>query len=91
MNNLNIIIPYKWEGMWVFDDPRVGLDKEPFVSGADDMIDILVINIPKADLGFRLLFSAGPCSLTEGLNEKLDIHGFIRFSAFVLSFLFNTN
>ena len=39
MNNLNVIVPYKWEGMWVFDDPRVGLDKEPFVSGADKMIE----------------------------------------------------
>ena len=39
MNTLNVIVPYKWEGMWVFDDPRVGLSKEPFVSGADDMIE----------------------------------------------------
>src|SRR5258707_11112854 len=46
--------------MWVFDDPRVGLDKEPFVSGADDMIDVLVADIPNADKGFRLLFSATP-------------------------------
>jgi len=46
--------------MWVFDDARVGLDKEPFVSGADDMIDVLVADIPNADKGFRLLFSATP-------------------------------
>jgi hypothetical protein len=25
-------------GMWVFDDARVGLDKEPFVSRADTMV-----------------------------------------------------
>jgi hypothetical protein len=25
--------------MWVFDDPRVGLAQEPFVAGADTMID----------------------------------------------------
>jgi hypothetical protein len=25
--------------MWVFDDPRVGLTQEPFVAGADTMID----------------------------------------------------
>ena len=30
-NALNVIYPYKCEGLWVFDDPRVGLDKEPFV------------------------------------------------------------
>ena len=26
----------------LFDDPRIGLDKEPFVSGADTMIDVFV-------------------------------------------------
>ena len=57
-NSIFVIKPYKWEGMWVFDDPRVGLDKEPFVSGADDMIDVLVADIPKAEAGFCLLFSA---------------------------------
>lgn len=60
MNNLNVIAPYKWEGMWVFDDARVGLDKEPFVSGADDMLDLLTADIPKAEAGFRLVFSGAP-------------------------------
>jgi hypothetical protein len=46
--------------MWVFDDPHVGLHKEPFVSGADDMIDVSVSDIPKAESGFRLLFSGAP-------------------------------
>ena len=46
--------------MWVFDDPGVGLAREPFVSGADDMIDALVADIPNAQKGFRLLFSATP-------------------------------
>jgi hypothetical protein len=27
------------EGHWVFDDPRVDLHREPFVSGADVMMD----------------------------------------------------
>jgi len=60
MNAINLILPYKYEGMWVFDDPRVGLDKEPFVSGADTMIDLLVADIPNAKKGFRLLFSVSP-------------------------------
>jgi hypothetical protein len=60
VNAINFIVPYRYEGMWVFDDARVGLDKEPFVSGADDMIDLLVADIPNADKGFRLLFSATP-------------------------------
>jgi len=58
MNALNLIVPYRCEGMWVFDDPRVGLNKEP--SGADTMIDVLVADIPNAQKGFRLLFSATP-------------------------------
>jgi len=60
MNAINIIAPYKYLGMWVFDDPRVGLVQEPFVSGADTMIDRVVENIPDADRGFILIFSGGP-------------------------------
>lgn len=60
MNHLHIIAPYKWEGVWVFDDPRVGLDKESFVSGADNMIDLLVVDLPKAEAGFRVFFSGAP-------------------------------
>ena len=35
MNAINVIAPYKLHGVWVFDDPRVGLVQEPFVAGAD--------------------------------------------------------
>ena len=69
MNAINLIVPYRYEGMWVFDDPRVGLDKEPFVSGADTMIDVLVQNIPNAQTGFRLLFST---SAFPGYQFKLN-------------------
>ncbi len=44
----------------MFDDSRVGLNKEPFVSDADTMIDVLVADTPSAQQGFRLLFSATP-------------------------------
>ena len=60
MNAINVIAPYKYLGMWVFDDPRVGLVQEPFVSGADTMIDRSVSEIPDAEDGFRMLFSASP-------------------------------
>ncbi len=46
--------------MWVFDDPRVGLIQEPFISGADTLIDRAVANIPGADGGFFLIFSDQP-------------------------------
>ena len=60
VNSLFVIAPYKYEGSWVFDDANAGLTKEPFVSGADTIIDKLVSDIPDADKGFRLLFSAFP-------------------------------
>ena len=58
-NAINVIMPYKWNGMWVFDDERVDLDKEPFVAGADTMIDTAVAmkGIQNADQGFVLVFS----------------------------------
>ena len=33
MNAISVLFPYKYEGMWVFDDPDVGLRHEPFVLG----------------------------------------------------------
>lgn len=57
MNAINVIAPYKYLDMWVFDDARVGLSQEPFVSGADSMIDRFVADIPDAGQGFLLFFS----------------------------------
>lgn len=57
-NSIFVIKPYKWEGMWVFDDPNVGLVKEPFVGGADTMIDRATAALPNADRGFLAVFSA---------------------------------
>ena len=61
-NSIFVIRPYKWHGMWVFDDERVGLAKEPFVGGADTMIDTAVQlkGLENAENGFLLVFSAGP-------------------------------
>jgi hypothetical protein len=58
MNEINVISPYKYHGMWVFDDPRVGLVQEPFVAGADTWIDRVVAEVPDADRGFTLIFSS---------------------------------
>ena len=57
VNSLFVIAPYKFEDFWVFDDPGVGLHREPFVSGADRIIDILTAHIPDAAHGFRMVFS----------------------------------
>jgi hypothetical protein len=58
MNSIIAIHPYMIEGVWVFDDAAVGLRQEPFVSGADAIIDCMVAEIPNARNGFTLLFSA---------------------------------
>lgn len=60
MNVINVIQPYWHLGMWVFDDPRVGLAAEPFVGGADDMIDRVTSHIPGAKGGFTMVFSGMP-------------------------------
>jgi hypothetical protein len=60
MNAINVISPYKYLGMWVFDDERVGLVREPLVAGIDTMIDRVVADIPNAERGFTMIFSAAP-------------------------------
>ena len=68
MNAINVIFPYKYENMWVFDDERVGLRQEPFVSGADTMIDQITAYLPHPEAGFRLTFAATPF---PGFGAKL--------------------
>jgi hypothetical protein len=62
LNAINVIHPYRADGTWVFDDPAVGLRREPFVSGADRVIDRMVESLPDAEQGFTLVFSAQPFS-----------------------------
>lgn len=58
MNSIFVIKPYRYLGMWVFDDAKRGIIEEPFVSGADTLIDLVVKDVPNADAGFAMLFSA---------------------------------
>jgi len=69
-NSIFVIFPYRSAGTWVFDDARVGLVREPFVSGIPEMIDKLVEKIPNAESGFRLLFSPTPF---PGFQMKLTL------------------
>jgi hypothetical protein len=57
-NSIMVIAPYRYNGTWVFDDASAGLVREPFVAGVPEMIDFLVKDIPDAQKGFRLTFSA---------------------------------
>lgn len=68
-NSIMVIAPYRYEEMWVFDDPQAGLVQEPFVSGIPQMIDRLVANIPKAEQGFKLIFAQTPF---PGYQAQLD-------------------
>ncbi len=59
MNSIMVLRPYKYSGMWVFDDERVGLLREAFVAGADTMIDVAtgMLGIENPEEGFTLVFS----------------------------------
>jgi hypothetical protein len=55
-----VIEIYCEHGTWMFDDPAVGLQKEPFVGAVNQMLDLLVADIPNAANGVRLRFSPTP-------------------------------
>lgn len=57
--SIRCIEPYEWCGLLVFDDPSVGLDKEPFVQGIPEILRTLcqVVGIKDYKKGFKLLFS----------------------------------
>ncbi len=57
-NSIVLIVPYRYANTWVFDDERRGLVREAFVAGTPELIDKMVADIPDADKGFRLYFSA---------------------------------
>ena len=68
-NSILCIFPYDHKGQWVFDDPDVGLIREPFVSGADVIIDKMVQSLDNPSAGFTLLFSPEPF---PGFQLELD-------------------
>ena len=68
-NSILCITPYDHKGQWVFDDPEVGLVREPFVSGADVIIDKMVEQLDNPAEGFTLLFSTEPF---PGFELELD-------------------
>jgi hypothetical protein len=46
---MRVIAPYRWHGVWVFDDPAVGLVREPFICGADLLMDRLAMRCGGTD------------------------------------------
>jgi hypothetical protein len=70
-NSIFLITPYWHHGTWVFDDPAVGLVREPFVSGVPDILSRLVSEIPESKKGFRLYFSEDPFPEWQALFIKI--------------------
>lgn len=56
-NGVFSIRPYRWQNMWVFDDERVGLCKEPFVMGIPEIINKAVAHLHDPEKGFTVLFN----------------------------------
>jgi len=53
-----VIKPYKWEGLWVFDDAYVGPGQGAVRRRRGKMIDAATAHIPNAEKGFLAVFSA---------------------------------
>jgi hypothetical protein len=62
MNSILVLKTYRYNGMWVFDDDRVGLVREALIAGCPEILEALhaehKINDP--DNGFNLIFSPTP-------------------------------
>jgi len=59
-NAIYVIFPYNRGGAWVFDDATRNVANEPFVAGANTMIDVALQlkGIKNGMRGFRMTFSA---------------------------------
>ncbi|NCA14422.1 MAG: hypothetical protein EBS89_09855 [Proteobacteria bacterium] len=69
-----VLRPSKNQGVWAFDDPATGLQREPFVNGIPEIIETTLANngipLDKAVKGFNMYFSAEPfpgCQATLSL------------------------
>jgi hypothetical protein len=60
MNAINVIFPYKYEDMWVFDNAPKGLQRELFVARADTVLDRMAELLGCPDAPLKLIFSPGP-------------------------------
>jgi hypothetical protein len=70
MNAIIAIHPYKVQGIWAFDDSAVGLTREPFILGADEIIERMVAGLARPEDGFTLLFSANPFPQHQAVFER---------------------
>jgi hypothetical protein len=78
-NSIIVVKPYKWEGMWVFDDEKTGLVREPFVAGVPEILEALLVRqgipLDEAEKGFRLIFSAVPFPGHQLTAKRMEEEG----------------
>lgn len=72
MNAINVIHPYKYNTQWVFDDESKELDKEPFVAGADTLLDIITMNGDKCQITFSEHKFPGAQTVVRHIGPELD-------------------
>src|SRR5262249_31284503 len=70
-NHWPFVLDWSYSNLASLYAARVGLLQEPFVAGADTMIVRVVADIPDAERGFTLIFSASPF---PGNQYRLDWH-----------------
>jgi hypothetical protein len=71
-NAVYVIHPYRYQHMWVFDDARVDLVKEPFVMGIPEIIDQAVQHLPNPEAGFMVLFNDTGLPQADLVLQKLE-------------------
>lgn len=79
-NSIFTIYPYRTEGNgWAFDDETVGLVREPFVAGADDLLSLLSGGAPKMAVTFSdQWFPDHLLVLEQMTKEELVSAGILR-------------
>lgn len=71
-NAINVINPYTNFGALVFDDENVGLVREPFVAGADDMLMALAVAQGLSPRNFLVYFSRKPFPDTHAQYRRVN-------------------
>lgn len=72
MNSIRVIHPYQEYGALVFDDADVGLRKEPFVMGADFVLEVAARAFGADPAHFTLLFSDIPFPSHQATAEWIE-------------------
>lgn len=62
MNEINVITPYVYNGILVFDDEKLGAHREALICGSETILiaGAKLNGIPNPENGFNLIFSGNP-------------------------------